>query len=76
MTSQTRFDLEMQYENVKKHNHDKDYYVSILVCQFDSEAYSFSVKKSFSNVLANYFTFQTTLSHGKAKDLIKTYLID
>ena len=46
-------------------------YVPILLYQFGEEIYSFSIKKSFPNVLADRVTFQTTPSPGRAKDLFK-----
>ena len=75
MTIQTRFELEIQYKTVKKHNHDKDCYVLILLDEFGLEAYSFSIENSFSNILVDHVTFQTTPSPGRAKDLVKMYPI-
>ena len=75
ITIQPRFELEIRYETMKKYNHDEDCYILILLSRFYQELYSFSVEKSFSNVLADYVTFQTTPSPGRAKDLVRMYLI-
>ena len=75
ITIRTRFELEIRYETVKKYNHDEDCYIRILLSRFYKELYSFSIEKSFSNVLADYVTFQTTPLPGRAKDLVRMYPI-
>ena len=75
ITIQTRFELQLRYEAVKKYNHDEDCYILILLSRFYKELCLFGIEKTFSNVLVDYVTFQTTPSIGRAKDLVRIYLI-